>query len=114
MKCKKMTKRVFCFDIDNTLCGPVSVQGDYSKAEPIKEMISFVNELYYEGHTIYLYTGRHTMQALVTNKWLEEHQVKYHHLYLGKPVADVYIDDLAIRYRGLDDTKNQLNELGLL
>ena len=54
------------------------------------------------------------MQSLVTNQWLEEHQVKYHHLYLGKPVADVYIDDLAIRYRGLDDTKNQLNELGLL
>jgi hypothetical protein len=109
-----MTQKVFCFDIDNTLCGPISSQVDYSEVEPIKEMISFVNELYNKGHIIYLYTGRHTMQALVTNKWLEEHQVKYHHLYLGKPVADVYIDDLAIRYRGLDDTKNQLNKLGLL
>ena len=109
-----MTLKVFCFDIDNTLCGAVSTDKDYSKVEPIIEMISFVNELYSQGHTIYLYTGRHTMQATVTNQWLEEHQVKYHHLYLGKPVADVYIDDLAIRYRGLEDTKNQLKELRLL
>ena len=77
-----MTLKVFCFDIDNTLCGAVSTDKDYSKVEPIKEMISFVNELYSQGHTIYLYTGRHTMQASVTNQWLEEHQVKYHHLYL--------------------------------
>ena len=107
-------KKIFCFDIDKTLCQEVLLVEDYPHAEPILEMVEFVNELYQQGHTIYLYTARHTMQALMTKEWLEKYQVLYHHLFLGKPVADVYIDDLAVRYTNLDDTKKQLSEIGLL
>ncbi len=109
-----MMHKTFCFDIDKTLCEGVSRVEDYPAAAPIKEMIAFVNELYTQGHTIFLYTGRHAQQALVTNEWLAKHGVKYHHLFLGKPVADVYIDDLAVRYTGPAETKAQLKELGFI
>ena len=66
---------------DKTLCQEVTQVEDYLKVDPISEMIEFVNELYQQGHTIYLYTGRHTMQALITKEWLAKHQVQYHHLF---------------------------------
>jgi len=32
----------------------------------------------------------------VTEGWLKKHNVKYHHIFYGKPVGDVYVDDLAV------------------
>lgn len=107
-------QKTFCFDIDCTLCEPVENVGEYRTVKPKKDMIKFVNDLFNNGHTIYLYTGRHTIQVVVTREWLKKYNVQYHHLFLGKPVADVYIDDLAIRYTNLDDVKKELKALDLI
>lgn len=98
-----------CFDIDGVLCN--QVEGlDYSEAKPDKNMIALVNKLYDAGHTIYLYTARYMGRNKndwkkayedgysVTKKQIEEWGVKHHGLFLGKPNANIYIDDRALFY----------------
>jgi len=86
---------VYCFDIDGTICSQEKPE-NYSKAKPNWDIIKKINELYDRNHRIYLFTGRHMQKEEVTKKWLTKHRVKYHHLFFGKPVADVYIDDKSI------------------
>lgn len=87
---KNMT--VYCIDIDGILCH-ITAPHNYSKATPIWKNIAKVNKLYDEGNIIYFYTGRHMLREPVTKAWLAKYGVKYHHIFFGKPVADIYIDD---------------------
>ena len=98
---------IYCFDIDGTVCTPCS--GDYEKSQPIKDRIEKVNQLYDEGNTIFMLTARgmgrtdndqigaykcmYTFTENQLNKW----GVKYHKLFLGKPNADLYIDDKGMK-----------------
>jgi len=89
---------VYCFDIDGTIC--TNTEGDYEHAVPFKDVIEKVNRLYDEGHKIIYYTARGSTTGIdwhdLTRKQLEDWQVKYHELVMGKPTADVYVDDKAI------------------
>jgi len=89
---------VYCFDIDGTIC--TNTDGDYEQAVPFKEVIEKVNRLYDKGHKIIFYTGRGSTTGIdwydLTKKQLKDWQVKYHELIMGKPYADIYIDDKAI------------------
>jgi hypothetical protein len=63
---------------------------------------------------VILFTARHmktcggntslvvARQGLVTLRWLEEHGVEFDEIMFGKPHADVYIDDNALRFTGWD------------
>lgn len=94
------------FDIDGTIC--TNSSPDYSEAKPYKDRIAEVNRLFKEGHTIIFYTargmGRHNNNVplavldfyKLTERQLEEWNVKYHHLFLGKPSGDIYVDDKGI------------------
>jgi hypothetical protein len=88
----------YCFDLDGTLC--TNTDGDYESAVPFPGRISKVNALYEEGSNILIYTARGTVTGIdwrtLTEKQLAEWGVKYHELRLGKPFADVYIDDRAM------------------
>jgi len=98
----------YVFDIDGTICS--LTDGDYKKAIPLKDRIEKVNNLYEEGHTIIYYTargmGRYNNDGtlawpefyLFTANQLKEWNVKYNRLILGKPSADIYIDD-----KGMND-----------
>ena len=90
--------KIFSFDIDGTLCE--NTFGNYQKAIPIKDRIEIVNELYESGNTINLFTARGTTTGInwteVTKNQLKDWGVKYHSLKLGKPEADIYIDDKAL------------------
>ncbi len=100
----------YVFDIDGTICTKKSETkgGDYADAEPLFDRIEKINALYDDGHEIIYMTARgmgsnknnphlaiqeyyiFTAQQLI--KW----GCKYHHLFLGKPAADFYIDDKGI------------------
>ena len=88
----------YCFDLDGTLC--TNTEGEYESAIPFPERISMVNSLYEEGSNILIYTARGTVTGIdwrpLTEKQLAEWGVKYHELRLGKPFADIYIDDRAM------------------
>ena len=88
----------YCFDLDGTLC--TNTEGEYESAVPFPERISKVNALHEEGSNILIFTARGTVTGIdwrtLTEKQLAEWGVKYHELRLGKPFADLYIDDRAM------------------
>ena len=101
---------IYCFDIDGTIC--TNTDGDYKNAQPFQEMIAKVNELYGEGHTIYYMTARGFTTKIdwfeFTGQQLIGWGAKYHQLIMGKPTADIYVDDKAINV--LDWKKMALDE----
>jgi len=98
---------IYVFDIDGTICTHSAPR--YKNAQPFQKRIEKINALYDEGHTIICYTargmGRHQNNMMLaiqdfyefTSKQLKGWGVKYHHLFLGKPNADFYIDDKGIK-----------------
>ena len=88
----------YCFDIDGVICN--DTKGDYTKATPNLGVISRIMKLHGRGHTIILYTARGSTTGidwlLLTEKQLKEWNVKYDELVMGKPGADIYIDDKCI------------------
>lgn len=97
-KARLIVSRTYCFDIDGTLCS--NTEGDYASARPYHQVIAAVNRLYREGHSIILHTARGSMTGIdwhdLTVRQLKKWRVQYHTLYMGKPTADVYIDDKAV------------------
>jgi hypothetical protein len=93
---------IYCFDIDGTLCS--NTHGAYETAQPYPSRIAKLNGLYEQGHTIYLMTARGSTTGTdwraATERQLMGWGVRYHALFLGKPTADLYIDD-----RGVTDTE---------
>ena len=60
------------------------------------------------GHTVVVYTARSWSEYRVTKKWLDDHGFEYDGLQMGKPVADVWVDDRAIRFTSWTDVLPQL------
>jgi hypothetical protein len=42
-------------------------------------------------------------QGMVTLEWLARHGIEFDEIHFGKPHADVYIDDNALRFETWDD-----------
>ena len=93
-----VSKTAYCFDIDGTLC--TNTNGDYEKAEPNLQAIERLNALYDAGHRVILYTARGSTTGIdwreVTESQLIGWGVRFDQLFLGKPEADVYVDDKGI------------------
>lgn len=88
----------YAFDIDNTLLHTIG--SEYKNSTPIQHRIDRVNQLFEQGHTIYLFTAR-GMSSGVDHRDLTEEQmcrfgVKHHRLIMGKPDVDLFVDDKAI------------------
>ncbi|MFC2071649.1 hypothetical protein ACFLUU_02890 [Chloroflexota bacterium] len=89
---------IYCFDIDGTLCN--DTQGKYPEATPRMDVILKLNKLYDAGHTIIIHTARGATTGAdwreLTERQLKAWNVKYHRLVMGRPGADVYVDDKSI------------------
>ena len=86
-------------DIDETIC--ISPEDrDYTKAVPIKKNIKKINKMYDNGDKITYWTARGTGSGIdwrkVTESQFKEWGVKYHSLFFGKPIYDLFIDDKNI------------------
>lgn len=97
-------------DIDGTIC---TEERQFSRpmATSLPGAVESVNALFDAGHIIILYSSRTWAEWEVTNNWLREKGMKFHQLFLGKPVGDVWIDDRAIRHVNWDQTLEELEEL---
>ena len=92
-------------DFDGTLCKQTKGGDDYFTAEPVQEVIDLVNKRKAEGWSIIVYTARGMNRynwnvtrveleyRQKSEKWLDDHGVKYDKLVFGKPPGDLYIDD---------------------
>ena len=104
----------YCVDIDGTICTPGEGCGtcQYEGATPKKDRIKVINKLYDEGHYIIYFTaramGRNKDKPIEEAKKVAEELLKpltkcqldiwgckYHELIMGKPHADMFIDDKA-------------------
>jgi hypothetical protein len=109
-----MDKKVYCFDLDNTLC--YTEGSNYIESKPIESRIKQVNELFDEGHTIIIETARGNNSGknwwYLTNDQLKTWGLKYHTLRTGvKWNADIFVDDRAINDKDFFD-KVKFNESG--
>ena len=93
-----MVNKIYCFDLDLTLCNTESM--DYAEATAIPNRIAFVNTLFDQGNYIKIFTARGSETGVdwrsVTESQLRSWGLSYHELILGKPAADFYVDDKAI------------------
>lgn len=106
LKTSNKEKKRFCFDVDNTLFSFSG--GNYKDIKPISKNIELLRKLFNDGHTVILYTARgnltfsNNIGLINTNvlpvlfETLKKYDIPYHEIYLGKPHADFYIDDLAV------------------
>ena len=92
---------IYCFDIDGTIC--TITEGDYELAEPFYDTIEKINKSFNDGHTIYFFTARGSTTGIdwrqLTEKQLRTWGLKYDQLFMGKPTADLYIDDKCINIK---------------
>ena len=97
----------YVIDIDGTICS--QTDGDYLQAEPYYQRIEKINSLHAEGHEIIFFTARGMGRSKnevalayqycfdITACQLKKWNVKYHKLILGKPAADIYLDDRSVQ-----------------
>ncbi len=98
----------YVFDLDNTLCK--TENSNYKNSTPFLDRIKIVNRLYDNGNIITIFTARgmgstdnNQLKAIqkyysLTQRQLSLWGIKYHNLFLGKPLGDFYIDDKGINH----------------
>ena len=103
-----------CIDLDGVICHFKREGQTYADVAPVAGAVEKVRQLRAAGHTIILLTARHMKtcegnvgRAIarigpVTLEWLTRHGVEYDELHFGKPWADIYIDDNALRFQSWD------------
>lgn len=84
-------------DLDGVLCSEESFF-DRPLAQPIVGAREALRRLRAAGYTVVIYTARSWGECRVTQEWLRQHGFEYDGLHMGKPVADLWIDDRAIRF----------------
>ena len=96
---------IICFDIDGTLCEEVG-HTKYSEALPLSGVVEKVNHLS-KTHSIIYFTSRPEIDRIITERWLRLHNFPIAPLFMGKPQADIYIDDKAVSsFESLDGFTN--------
>lgn len=103
---EKYGSLTICADVDDTIL--TCTNRDYDYAIPKQEMIDKLNKLYDNGNKIIYYTSRGMascggdLEKIRKTKlpqlvhWLESHNVRYSDIYIGKPNADIYVDDRGV------------------
>jgi len=98
---------IYCVDIDGTICNN-SKDGNYISVIPNPDRIAKINNLYDEGHYIIYLTARgmsryknsrvaaHNEFYNFTYNQLRSWGCRFHELHMGKPAADIYVDDKGV------------------
>lgn len=119
---EKLGKLRICFDLDGTICTTKKDGETYADVKPIPGAIETIRRLRESGHTIIIQTARHmrtcegnvgkvlAKQGAVTLKWLDDHNVPYDEIHFGKPHADIFVCDKAIRHNEGEDWSVRTNE----
>jgi hypothetical protein len=106
---KKRSKKIICFDLDGVLCS--TIRGNYRYSKPIKKNIKIVNDLFFKGYYIKIFSARFMgryndnrnlaipIAKKITISQLKNWNVRYHKLILGKPSYDIFVDDKALFFK---------------
>lgn len=102
--------KTIMIDLDGVICTEEKTF-ERPLATPMPGAREALQKLRDEGHTVVVYTGRNWPEYRVTRKWLDDHGMPYDAIHMGKPIADVWIDDRAIRFTSWTETLRQLDSL---
>jgi capsule biosynthesis phosphatase len=112
-------KKIFCFELDNTLFTNPQIENDYTTVKPILENINVLKYIKNNGHKIIIHTSRNLNNlnnlkknikiniGKITFETLEKYEIPFDEIYFGKPNADFYIDS-----RNISSYSNLEKELG--
>ncbi len=99
-----------CIDLDGVICQLRKPGESYQDLQPVPGAVEKLRELKAAGHYLIICTARHmktcegnvgqviARQGGVTIEWLRRFDVPYDELHFGKPHAQIYIDDNALRF----------------
>lgn len=99
-----------CIDLDGVICQLRESGQTYADVPPVAGAVEKLQALRAAGHYLIIYTGRHmktcqgnvgqvvARQGATTLQWLARHAIEFDEIHFGKPHADVYIDDNALRF----------------
>lgn len=92
---------VIMIDIDGTICAEGD-PADRPLADPLPGAVEAINRFVQAGHVVVMWTGRGWDEYRMTKKWLNDHGFQYSELLMGKPIANLIIDDRARQFKGWD------------
>ncbi|MBX0313234.1 MAG: capsular biosynthesis protein [Sulfurihydrogenibium sp.] len=119
-----MRKRI-CIDLDGVICEIRKENQRYQDLKPIPGAVEKIKKLRKNGHYIIIYTSRRMKThggnigkvlcdiGLITLEWLSRYGIEYDEIYFGKPWADVYIDDNALRFKSWNEIESDGSNLPL-
>jgi len=103
-----------CIDLDGVVCRLREPHQSYAELLPVPGAVEKPRAIRAAGHYLILYTARHmktcggnvgqvvARQGATILEWLKQHGIEFDEIHFGKPHADVYIDDNAVRFEGWD------------
>jgi capsule biosynthesis phosphatase len=112
-----------CVDLDGVICKLKLPGQSYAELEPVDGAVEKLRALRAAGHTLIIFTARHmktcsgnvalalARQGATTFEWLARYEVPYDEIYFGKPHADVYIDDNAVRFASWNEVSDNGSSL---
>lgn len=107
-------------DLDGTICAIKAPHQSYADVEPLPGAVEQIRALRAAGHYVIILTARNmaTCQSnlgkvmknvgKLTLDWLDQYGIEYDEIYFGKPNAEVYIDDRAIRFANWEEITDEL------
>lgn len=95
-------------DLDGTLC---SEERTFERplAKPIDGSAQSLKRLKEEGWTIVIWTARGWEQYRVTERWLQDNDMTYDQLLMGKPQFQFLVDDRAVGFTGWDAAMEKIS-----
>jgi capsule biosynthesis phosphatase len=99
-----------CIDLDGVVCQLRQPGQQYSDLLPVPGAVEKLRALRAAGHYVIICTARHmktcggnvgqvvAREGAVALQWLARYGIEYDEIHFGKPHADVYLDDNAVRF----------------
>jgi len=85
----------YAVDFDDTLARN-SGHPDFTPTEPILENLTKLDQVHEAGYKVIIHTARPWADYELVEKWLEEYNVEYKSIVMGKLLVHRYVDDKAI------------------
>jgi len=116
-----LTHYRICIDLDGTICENKTSGETYDDVLPKENAIKTIQEWKSAGHYIIIYSARNMVthnnnlgriianQSPVVISWLKKYNIPFDELWFGKPLADFYIDDKAVKFQTWDQVKTEIN-----
>lgn len=106
-------------DLDGTICSIKQPQESYAELRPLPGAAERIRSLREMGHYVIILTARNMATydsnlgkvlkniGKITLDWLEKYGIEYDEIYFGKPNAEVYLDDRAMRFESWENVTEE-------